>query len=345
MENSSVNKAWKFKVLTILAIATTLSLGVFMYQGNEVTILVGDEVISLTSYASTVEDLLAKEDILLEEGSSINTALDAKIKNDMVIIIKNPKPYIVASGDVTEEVMSVYDTVGEVLGSLGIHLEGRDYTEPSFNSEISPGSTIQVFRIKEEIEVVEAKIPFEKQTKKNNKLDKGISNIVQEGVDGLKKTEIKKEYINGELNSTVVINETIAIDPISQITERGTKELVVASRSGSRPNVDESAAIRMSATAYDLSYASTGKKPGDKYYGITASGTRARPGVVAVDPKVIPLGTKLYIESTDGTKDYGYATAEDKGGAIKGNKIDLFFETAQQVKSFGRRNVKVYILK
>lgn len=66
---------------------------------------------------------------------------------------------------------------------------------------------------------------------------------------------------------------------------------------------------------------------------------------MAVDPKVIPLGTKLYIESTDGTSDYGYATAEDKGSAIKGNKIDLYLETAQAVKKFGRRTVRVYILK
>ncbi len=101
----------------------------------------------------------------------------------------------------------------------------------------------------------------------------------------------------------------------------------------------------MTATAYDLSFQSTGKRPGDRYYGITASGTKARPGVVAVDPRVIPLGTRLYVQSLDGTKDYGFAIAEDKGGAIKGNKIDLFFETANEVRRFGRRKVKVYILK
>ncbi len=72
----------------------------------------------------------------------------------------------------------------------------------------------------------------------------------------------------------------------------------------------------MTATAYDLSYESCGKRPGDKYYGITASGTKARVGAVAVDPRVIPLGTKLYVESLDGTKDYGFCTAEDTGGGL-----------------------------
>ena len=73
-------------------------------------------------------------------------------------------------------------------------------------------------------------------------------------------------------------------------------------------------------------------------------GTRARVGAVAVDPRVIPLGSKLYIESMDGFASYGYATAEDTGGAIKGNRIDLFYSTSSQARNFGRRNVKVYVL-
>ena len=70
----------------------------------------------------------------------------------------------------------------------------------------------------------------------------------------------------------------------------------------------------------------------------TATGTRAVRGVVAVDPRVIPLGTKLYIEG------YGYAVAADTGGAIKGNRIDLVMNTVRECRKFGRRQVKVHIL-
>jgi 3D (Asp-Asp-Asp) domain-containing protein len=91
--------------------------------------------------------------------------------------------------------------------------------------------------------------------------------------------------------------------------------------------------ITMRATAYTASK-----------YARTASGERVSLGVVAVDPRVIPLGTKLYVQSLDGSIDYGYAIASDTGGAIKNNKIDLFFNTNSDCYKFGVRNVRVYIL-
>lgn len=78
--------------------------------------------------------------------------------------------------------------------------------------------------------------------------------------------------------------------------------------------------------------------------GTTASGTQSRYGAIAVDPSVIPLGTKMYIVSDDGKWIYGYATAEDTGGAIKGNKIDLFYDSYDTCIQFGRRSCTVYIL-
>ena len=71
---------------------------------------------------------------------------------------------------------------------------------------------------------------------------------------------------------------------------------------------------------------------------------RARYGVIAVDPRVIPLGTQLYIEAVDGSWTYGYAVAGDTGGAIKGARIDLFYDSHAQAISFGRRAARVYIL-
>jgi len=93
----------------------------------------------------------------------------------------------------------------------------------------------------------------------------------------------------------------------------------------------------MSASAYTA--ASTGRSPDSKSYGITAMGIRAVRGIVAVDPTVIPLGSELYIEG------YGFAVAADTGPSIKGSKIDLYYETLAEAKQFGRRNLKVYMLR
>lgn len=108
------------------------------------------------------------------------------------------------------------------------------------------------------------------------------------------------------------------------------------------------------ATAYDLSYQSCGKKPSHPAYGITANGTNLKgqtlesARAIAVDPKVIPLGSKVYLEFEDEYKHLnGVYNAVDTGGAIKGKRIDIFFgsgDVSKEVKQFGVRKVKVTLL-
>ncbi len=97
--------------------------------------------------------------------------------------------------------------------------------------------------------------------------------------------------------------------------------------------------INMNSTSYDASPESNGP-----WGPITALGTDLRPGVVAVDPNVIPLRTELYVVAADDWPSYGLAIAEDTGGAIKGNIIDLFYESSETVRQYGRRDVIVYVL-
>lgn len=342
MDNQPSSWNVKIPILIFLAIALTVSLGFFIYQGNlsKVTIKLdgGEKVI--TSNANTLEELLLKENITLEEGAYISHPLDVEIVDNMTIVIKNPKIYTIAADNVLYDIKSTHNTVKSILSDNSIQLEEKDFTNPSLEEVVSPGSTIEIYKVEEILESYDEIIPFEKIVNKNPKMDIGTSKTIQEGKEGLKKVIIKKELINGKVNSTEIVGEEIISEPVSEIVERGTKDIIVTSRG----NVSYRKAIIMTATAYDLSFESTGKLPGDKYYGITASGTKVRPGVVAVDPNVIPLGTKLYIQSLDGSKDYGFAIAEDTGGAIKGNRIDLFFENSQDVYRFGRRKVKVYIL-
>ena len=77
---------------------------------------------------------------------------------------------------------------------------------------------------------------------------------------------------------------------------------------------------------------------------ITSTGTTVRSGTAAVDPRFIPYGTRMLIVSHDGERYYGIATAEDCGGAIKRDRMDLYFPTYQECIEFGRRRCTIYFL-
>lgn len=347
MEKISQRKWKNLKIFCVLAIATLLSFGIYEHETKSVTISIDDEKTTVKTVKKTVKDLLEKEDIRLGDGSHINCDLDDRLKDGSTIIIKNPKTYYLKIGDKKMEIQSTNDVVGEILGDLAIELDKDDYTEPGIHEKILPETEIDIIRMNEDIEIVKESIPYEEVIKNNKQLEKGKTKVVQKGQEGKKEIKIKKIYKNGEVVDKKVVSEKVVANPVNKVIEKGTKkkDIVVASRGGgSREKIKAKNTLVCVATAYDLSYASCGKNPGDRGYGITASGTRARPGVVAVDPKVIPLGTKLYIKSLDGTRDYGYAVAEDTGSAIKGNRVDLFFSTKGEVNQFGRRQVKVYIL-
>ncbi|WP_051236725.1 3D domain-containing protein [Paenibacillus pinihumi] len=100
--------------------------------------------------------------------------------------------------------------------------------------------------------------------------------------------------------------------------------------------------VEVVATGYTAGVESTGKKPGHPQYGITYSGVKVRRdyvSTIAADPKVFPIGSILYIPG------YGYGVVADTGSAIKGHKIDLYFETIKQVyREWGKRSVEVLVI-
>jgi len=171
--------------------------------------------------------------------------------------------------------------------------------------------------------------------------------VVEEKVEEVKKEEPKVEE-NVDRSTTKKKTNTSS-------TSRGTtrmtwgpdvykrEEGVLEASDGTL--IEYEGILQFEATAYCACYECCGKHPGNKWYGITATGTRAKVGTIAVDPRLIPLGTKVYVEGLYGAKNYGYAVAEDTGGAIKGEIIDLYFNTHRETVNWGRQQVNIYILK
>lgn len=233
-------------------------------------------------------------------------------------------------------------TVKELLSDLKIKVDDDDIVIPELDTELKSEGKISIIKVDVKVIEKEVEAPFKTIKKKNKELSHKQSRILVQGVNGKNKVKCKEYYAGDKLIKEEVIHVETIIKPIDQVFEEGTKDVFT----NDRGDFTSRKAIKMVATAYEAGPRSTGKRPGDKGYGITASGARAKRGTVAVDPRVIPLGTKLYIKSlTPGVPDYGFAIAQDTGGAIKGNKIDLFMDTVWECLQFGRRPVMVYILK
>ncbi len=232
-------------------------------------------------------------------------------------------------------------TVKELLSDLKIKVDDDDIVIPDLDTELKSEGKISIIKVDVKVIEKEVEAPFKTIKKKNKELTHKQSKILIQGVNGKNKVKCKEYYAGDKLIKEEVIHVETLVKPIDQVFEEGTKDVFT----NDRGDFTARKAIKMVATAYEAGPRSTGKRPGDKGYGITASGARAKRGTVAVDPRVIPLGTKLYVKSlTPGVPDYGFAIAQDTGGAIKGNKIDLFMDTVWECLQFGRRPVMVYIL-
>lgn len=232
-------------------------------------------------------------------------------------------------------------TVKELLSDLKIKVDDDDIVIPNLDTELKSEGKISIIKVDVKVIEKEVEAPFKTIKKKNKELSHKQSKILVQGVNGKNKVKCKEYYAGDKLIKEEVIHVETIVKPIDQVFEEGTKDVFTKDRG----DFTARKAIKMVATAYEAGPRSTGKRPVDKGYGITASGARAKRGTVAVDPRVIPLGTKLYIKSlTPGVPDYGFAIAQDTGGAIKGNKIDLFMDTVWECLQFGRRPVMVYIL-
>lgn len=327
MNRKNIFRNAKF-ILVVLALVSVLTMGFSTALGNDVELNINGKTKTVFTYEKTVGDFLKKEGIVLKNKDLVSPSLDKEIDKDMKIVISSPKSYHIKDGDKTLIAEASGYTVADVLDNLDIKLNKLDRVSLPLDEIAKEGMEIRIDRVVVENLENKIEIPFETESRENKDMFEGEKKVITKGEVGQKTESLKNTYVNGVLETTEVLKSEITKDPVKEVVEVGTKKGTVAPNGKNAKRV-----IVMQATAYDPT---AGSK--------TAMGTRARVGAVAVDPKVIPLGSKLYIESMDGFASYGYATAEDTGGAIKGNRIDLFYNSNAEANRFGRRNVKVYVL-
>ena len=316
-------------VLLTAAAATNRAAALYILTGADDAAIVLDD-------KATVPDLSSQMVFVTTGGKGYDVTLAA---GQTVTVRRNGETQTIKSRkESISRLLERMDIVPSPLETVAVNLAG-------------PGVEITV---EEEIiyydRIVE-QVTFDTVRVANPEMKKGTEQVVQEGADGVRTSIYEVVFSNGQELSRQFVEE-VDSTAVDQIVEYGTAaDATVNSKStissvsknsdgsgtltlADGSTLDFSAAKSMTATAYTAGYG------GADYY--TATGTSVRVGTVAVDKRVIPLGTKLYIVTNDGIV-YGTAVAEDTG--VKGDKIDLYFDTYQQCINFGRRGCTVYILK
>lgn len=308
----------------------TDNLNVIWKQARQVTIVKDNEKKTIWTTAGSVAELLNEQKIGMNERDRITPIPEAAIKHKMRIGIKKAFRLQLVDGGKKKKVWSTSTTVADFLTKQGIELAEMDRVEPSLTETIKKGDVVNVIRVEKVTDVVEEPLDFAVITKKDHRLSKGIEKTITPGKPGLISKQYEVVLENGKEVSRNLIRQYVIREKKDQVLAVGTRDTTQQVSRG----VTTGTEYYVTATAY-TAYC-------NGCSGRTATGfnLRANPNakVIAVDPRVIPLGTKVYVEG------YGYAVAADTGGAIKGYKIDLFMPSKSEAYHWGRKKVKIKIL-
>lgn len=324
------------------AVILVAAVSVFLFgfaSTKHITIKDADYVNTVTTTKNTVRELFEEQSVILRQGDIVSADLDEKLKDKEEITITRARKIILTVDGTVKEIFSIESDLGSALNKADITLNELDEVTPALDTPVKEGMEAQIVRVETKTVVEEQLMSFHEVSIPRDDKEKGYVNVVQAGDTGWAEATYLVTTRDGEIISKEMVAQNVIVEPVAKIIEYGTSEarFVQTSRGGVRYKK----VLQCSATAYDPSPASNGG-----YAGRTATGMTAQYGVIAVDPKVIPLGSRVYIESSDGGKSwvYGFAVAADTGGAIKGNKIDLCYNTRAECLQFGRRSATVYIL-
>lgn len=241
------------------------------------------------------------------------------------------------------------ESVGQLLNRLNISLGENDVVSLPLDAATEDGMHIRVRQVIQVQEVYTADIPHETTYCYDPSMPEGSEAVVVEGVDGQVLCTASVTYVNGQETERTILSQDQISPAVTEIIAVGSGREHTAADPDGMPIITDSTitlptgevltytgTMQVLATAYHKSDAGC-----DDW---TATLTRARVGAIAVDPRVIPYGTRMFIVSNDGVYIYGFATAEDCGGAIKGARIDLYYDTVEECVEFGRRDCTIYFL-
>ena len=341
------------RCVTALVISVVMASGLVAFAAanpNTVTVIDGEKTIKVNTHRTTAEEILNDANLTLSEGDIAN--LNVNKDGSYELNISRAFPVYITASDETLMVNMREGTVADALAEANVTLQENSVCNPKPETVLTGETYIDVVNVKYITESYEEKIPYTAKVEYSGDLKKGEKKITK-GENGVCTVTLKKTYENGELIKTETVSRVVTKKPVDKVTVIGTKTNEPAKSYSSVKTISTLKApssLTLDTKGVPTSYKKKVTVEATAY--TDHSGARCSTGVlpqtgyIAVNPKVIPYGTKMYIVSADGKYVYGYAIAADTGGFIRRRptNVDLFFNTSSECRNFGRRDVVIYFI-
>ena len=339
----------------IISIAMTFMFLVLLYgtADKSVSVVVNGQEKIVSTKQWVLQRLLDEQAITIGPHDKVSMPINAALKDGDRVIIDHAVQVTVKADGKVNTFYTTERTVQAAIEEVNVPVRNQDKVQPALSAQIEPDMTVSVVRIDREVETTQHKVPFNVVKKEDPELAEGKQKVVQSGQEGVLVKQFEKVFEDGKLVSEKLVTKTVQTSTVEQVVAIGTKkpapqvtvlsaakeDAVAVTKNGMSLNPKKTLK-NVTLTAYTAGVASTGKSEGHPQYGITASGAKVQEGrTIAVDPKIIPMGWWVYIEGI------GFRRAEDTGSAIKGNKIDVYYESEAYAKKFGRKKgYTVYVI-
>ncbi len=329
---------------TALAVVSAVMVMCVSVNMHAITVIDGDNSqVVLTMDNDDPHAVLNAAGVALSEGDEVHSDIGA-LRGE--IFVNRAFDVQVTADGITTAIRMTAGTVQDVLDKAGVTLDEDDVMNYRTGEAVRDGMTIQVERVGYHEYSRTEDIPYETVIKYTNVIPKGSSKLKQAGQKGSKTYVYRDRLVEGEVVETELVSETVTKEPVKAIKLVGTVVGTPLSPAPYDIELDESG----QPVNYKKLYTGTCTAytcDGGRLSGSTSTGRKPQVGVVAVNPKLIPYGSELYITSADGSYVYGYAIAGDTGGGVmKGTLIaDLYMDTYEECRQFGKRsNFRVYVL-
>ncbi len=332
-------------ILALVIICSLTFLSQTAFAQNTYVITDGAQVKTLVSSETDPATVLNEAGVTLGDDDTYTTVISDGVYE---ITVKRSQALTVVLDGQELQVESFGETVGQLLARLNIPVTGDTRVSLDTDAQTYDGLVVTVSQPVRLVENYIAEIPYEVTYYNDPSLPAGVEAVLTEGRNGQMACTASVVYEEGQEMSRTILRQTVTEQPVNKVIAVGTgKPQDVAAQGGLIIGdgiiiTEDGEVLTFTHTLVVEATAYTHTDEGCDFW--TATGTHVRIGTVAVDPDLIPYGTRMFIVSNDGEYVYGISTAEDCGGAIIDKRIDLYYPTTYECFQFGRRDATIFFL-